>query len=122
MAVRVGDFASTQGSPYAEHIEHRVQTNVNFNAPLDSAGERGGWVQGHAVTRRQKAQGEGGGLLLCFRQRVQHGSLHQLGRLSLAARRERHGNLSLMSKLVYLWLIGTDKECRGWTACTEVTC
>lgn len=70
---------------------------MNFNAPLDSVGKGMGPADAGLCSHRvAKTQAQGGGtarLLAAWQ------PWHRLGNLSLAARRERHGNLSLMSEL-----------------------
>lgn len=62
------------------------------------------------------------GCLLCFQWPVQRGSIGpELGDLSLAARLERHRNLSLMSWLGVLMVNWKWQGIQGWAACTKVT-
>ena len=74
---------------------------MHFNAPLDSAGEGmgrlGTGLSSHHAAEGTRRRGWASPPLPTAGPGLE--PWHQRGYLSLAARRERHGDLSLMSKL-----------------------
>lgn len=123
----MGDFASKWVSPYTETqgSPSTETTQVNVNAPLHSVGDWSCWAQrGKGYNSHHWAEGPGeevGLPSLLSTQGTACQCWHRLGDLSLAARRERHRNLSLMSWLGMLMANWKWQGMQGWAACTKVT-
>lgn len=117
-------------SPYSAHRFTRYKRNfkANINAPLDLVGREWGCrerkAKGYiAPTGTLEAEEKGAGLLLCFQRRLGWSSVAVLAPLRVSVPGCQKGETwepFWWASWVYSRLIESDKECGGWTACTEV--